>query len=155
MHAEKSDGEGLSFIQFLLIASMASGAPYGMEYAVESGGVGLTLLLIPVLYTVLYLPIVLMSTELKTLMPTNHGQIAWAYRAFSHFQTELFGSSIGDLFAFLNAANVLLYFTITGPWAPIIFESYFVTITGSLDRGYTFLAKLGIYCIADSFQFCL
>jgi len=141
---DEEEKKGLSFLQFLLIASMASGTPYGTEYLVSSAGVGLTLLLIPVLYTVIYLPNVLMSTELMTLMPSNHGQIAWSYRAFSNFDATIFGSPLGDLLGFINASNVLLFMTVTGPWAPIIFESYFSTITGDLAYGNEYLVKLAV-----------
>ena len=115
-----------------------------LEYMVNAGGVGLTLLLLPMLYTILYLPQVLMSTELMTLMPTNHGQIAWSYRALSNVDASIFGSSIGDFIGFINAMNVLMYFAVTGAWAPIIFAGYFETLIGDMSWGYLYLVKAGV-----------
>ena len=162
---EEVQRKGLSFIQFLILSSVASGSPYGFEYAVMAVGVGWTLLGLVLLALLLSLPSALISTELISLMPTNHGQLAWVYRSMSNFKGTIFGSPIGDFLGFINGANILQYYLFMAPFMPIIFCSYLETLIGDLSTGYAYLVKLGmslyiwdhppICCVSTFAECCL
>jgi len=135
---------GLSFIQFLILSSISSGVPFGMEYCVQAVGVEYTIIGLLFMGFFLSMPSALISTELISLMPSNHGQLAWCYRAFDHFKYEIGGQTVGNLLGFINAANLLFYYISAMPIMPIIFVAYLETLIGDLPAGYEYLVKLAV-----------
>ncbi len=73
IHVTKTTHHKLSFIEFVLVASLITGVPYGMEWCVLAAGVGPTLLSLIGLGIFYAFPMCLVSTELSCMMPTNHG----------------------------------------------------------------------------------
>jgi len=145
---DKPDQPGLSVLQFLIISSLVSGAPYGIEYAVLAVGVGWTMLGFLFLAFFLSIPSALMCSELISMMPTNHGSIAWCYRAFRHFKLTIFGKPIGDLLAFINAANTLTYYLVGTAYCPIVFAAYLETAAGDLGWAGRYFIKIAIVLVA-------
>eukprot|EP01083_Nonionella_stella_P011872 33677_1 len=139
---------GLSFLQFLILSSIASGTPYGTEYAVYAMGVEWTIVCIILLSITFSIPAALVSTELMALMPSNHGQIAWSYRAFHNLKYKIFGSPIGDFIGYLNATNTLLYYLLAMPLQPIIFSQYLETALGPVSSGELYLIQFVVVVIA-------
>ena len=129
----------ISYFQFIwTIFLLTSAGPFGFEYTVIGVGVGYSLSLIT-LFAIFYaFPIALISSELSCLMPTRHGQIIWAYRAFNKIHPKL-----GDFIGFLNAANVLIFWCLNTTVIPIVLVQYLQTmLTGPLGNVATYFVKL-------------
>jgi len=148
--ADTNSKKGLSFIQFLILCSVASGSPFGTEYTVEAVGVGWSILGFVLMGIFLSLPAALISAELISLMPTNHGAIAWSYRAFSNLHCNIFGCPVGDFLGFMNAANLIVYYVVGMPWTAAVFVSYLETWVGDLSPGYEYMVKLAIIAMTFS-----
>lgn len=133
----ESGNKKLSYFSFIWTTFLLTSAgPFGIEYTVVAVGVGYSLVLILGFALVYAFPISLISSELSGfeydfnrlfasicplytrhyvmvhvlylgLMPSRHGQIIWAYRAF-HRVSPRFGDFIG----YLNAANAVIFWTL-------------------------------------------
>jgi len=84
-------------------------------------------------------PISLISSELSALMPSRHGPIIWAYRAFYRLH-----HGFGDFIGYLNAMNMIIFWTVETSLHPIIFNAYLVRLTGPLSGGVLYAIKAAI-----------
>lgn len=132
----------ISYFQFIwTIFLLTSAGPFGFEYTVIGVGVGYTLLLITLFALFYAFPIALVSSELACLMPSRHGQIIWAYRAFNKINPKL-----GDFVGFLNAANVVIFWCLNTTVIPIVIVQYLETLTSGDP-----LSNVAIYFIKLAF----
>eukprot|EP01083_Nonionella_stella_P186409 682294_1 len=138
LDSQSSDRKKLSYFQVVWTAFLLTSAgPFGFEYTVSGVGIGDSLLLITLFALVYCLPIALISSELSGLMPSRHGQIAWGYRAFSTLHSDF-----GDFIGFLNASNIVIFWTLNTAALPIILVQYLTTLTGPLSGIATYSIKL-------------
>ena len=75
-------------------------------------------------------PICLISTELATLMPTNHGIIAWVYRGFCDLSPK-YGKMIG----LFTGLNYIIYGFVGISVQPAFISQYIQVLTGKLGFG--------------------
>eukprot|EP01083_Nonionella_stella_P203175 741578_1 len=148
------DRKRLSYFQFIWTTFLLTSAgPFGFEYSVMAVGVGYSLLLITLFALFYALPISLISSELSGLMPSRHGQIIWAYRAFYKLTP-----TIGDFIGYMNAANVVIFWALNTAAIPIILIEYLTTITGPLSSIATYFIKLAVILsglILNTLNFCV
>ena len=80
-HHKKLNVWRLAGIAFVFTCS----GPFGVEAALRAGGPGLGMLGICLTPLVFVLPQIAMVAELATMIPSNHGYVAWVSRAFGSF----------------------------------------------------------------------
>ena len=68
-----------------LIYCTSSGGAYGLETALSTSGVGITLILVLVMPFVLSIPMSLMAAELGSALPLEGGYYAWVKIAMGRF----------------------------------------------------------------------
>eukprot|EP01083_Nonionella_stella_P147461 465305_1 len=91
----------LSFAQLsIMIFTLTCAGPFGIEAAIQSGGVFYTLIGLIILPFVYSIPQSLMTAELGSMMPSHHGYIIWVFRGF---ENDRFGHFLG----FYNALGCL------------------------------------------------
>ena len=126
----------LSFIGYIGLALMITSAgPYGFEYTVNAVGIEYTLIGTCIFCIFYALPVSLITSELSSMMPTNHGQILWVFRGYS-----IKYKKFGDFCGFINSLNYLIFFLCEIATAPIVFVAYFELLVGK----YTYLIEYSI-----------
>ena len=96
---------GLAFV-------FTCGGPFGIEAPMRAAGPGLGILGILLTPIFFVLPQVVMVAELATMIPSNHGYVAWVSRAF------------GPFVGFLNAFNHMLANIVDMAVYAALFSSY-------------------------------
>lgn len=92
--------------------SLTCSGPFGVESIVRSGGVALTVFGLCVQPVVFSLPQILITAELGTMLPTDHGVVSWVFDAF------------GPVLGALNAWNYLVYLLVDLATYPVLVMSY-------------------------------
>eukprot|EP01083_Nonionella_stella_P181257 648631_1 len=108
-----------SFQLMILLFTLTSAGPFGIESAIQSAGVFYTLIglmIVPFIYSI---PQSLMCSELGSMMPSYHGYIIWVYRAFNHIPY------IGNFIGFYNALSELLSLGSDIPLYTLLMSFYF------------------------------
>ena len=110
----------LSLFQLtIMIFTLTCAGPFGIESAIQSGGVLYTLIgliIIPILYSI---PQCLMCSELGCMMPSYHGYIIWVYRAFGDIKY------IGNFIGFYNSIGEIISMGSDIPIYTILMSFYF------------------------------
>ena len=121
----------LSMIQLsVIIFTLTCAGPFGIEEAIQSGGVFFTLLgllILPVIYAI---PQSLMCAELGSMMPSHHGYIIWVFRGF---EKDRFGHFLG----FYNAIGCIVGMAKDIPIYIILMLFYFKKLVAN-DFDYEF-----------------
>jgi len=120
-----------------LIYCASSGGPYGLETAISSSGVGITLILILVMPLVLSIPMSLMAAELGSALPLEGGYYAWVK------------ISMGRFAGFMEAMFSWLASWLDTALYPVIFVDYLSIWFPALARGKHPLFSLwnGGFCV--------
>lgn len=112
----------LSLIQFtIMIFLINCGGPFGIEESINSIGIFYTfigLIIIPFIFSI---PQSLISSELSSIMTSNHGYICWVYRAFCT-------NKYGDILGFINSLNHICVTMIDLPIYIILLFEYLKNI---------------------------
>eukprot|EP01084_Bolivina_argentea_P158189 275589_1 len=109
----------LSFIQLsIIIFTLTCSGPFGIEEAIQSGGVLYTLIGLIILPFVYSIPQSLMCAELGSMMPSHHGYIIWVFRGF---ENDKYGHFLG----FYNAFGCIIGMAKDIPIYPILMLFYF------------------------------
>jgi len=133
----------VGLLQLVFLAFfMTAGGPFGVEEAVQSAGVGATLLglaLAPFLYV---LPQTLMTAELSTMMPENGGYVVWVCRG------------LGPFWGWMNAWNSALCNVFDNAIYPVLTIEYIRTIyTDEISEKQAMVIKIGVVVIGAVINF--
>ncbi len=85
----------------VIIFTLTCASPFGIEYAIQSGGVSYTLIALIVIPIIYAIPQSLMFAELGSMMPSHHGYIIWVFRGFERDRS-------GHFLGFYNAIGCII-----------------------------------------------
>ena len=138
----------LNRFQFIMILSILSGIPYGLEYLISDGAITGYILLFGIILSIFFiLPFTLILSELSAIIPTNHGSIGYVYRGFYSLSPI-----IGDFIGFINSLNMLFLYCIRLGITPIIFVQYLQNYLNiNLNYWQNYLIMFGVILIGFIF----
>jgi len=135
----------LSILQITTIMfTLTSGGPFGIEEAVQSGGILYTLIGLIAISFLYSLPQALMCSELGSMMPSYHGYIIWVYRAFGDVKY------VGNFIGFFNSIAEIFAMGTDIPIYPVIMSYYFEQLIKTHFTSFSFT-----FWTAYTFKVCM
>ena len=101
----------------MIICTLTCAGPFGIEEAIQSGGVLYTLIALIAMPIIYAIPQSLMCAELGSMMPSHHGYIIWVFRGF---EKDRFGHFLG----FFNAIGCIISMALDIPIYVILMLFY-------------------------------
>jgi len=122
----------------MIIFTLTCAGPFGIEEAVQSGGILYTLIALLAVPIVFAIPLSLMSAELGSMMPSHHGYIIWVFRGFEHHR---FGHFLG----FFNAIGCIVKMAVDIPIYILLMLFYLKRLAGDFEYEFSWIQQYLIH----------